>query len=163
MNFEEFLDRRLHHIESTTESILAAFLPLLRQVIALHQAGGVAPLEGILRLEMTEGRLSFPEGDRLPHRLSADELRRVESADSSALQVVGVTHREVDADPAAQAKVRRGDVAPRGEPLVRPVYLPGYVAWEHELQHQDPLTDTFSLGMILATLCCGSISMIRTT
>src|SRR5439155_27889 len=29
------------------------------------------------------------------------------------------------------------------------------VAWEHELGHHDPLTDVFSLGLILASLCCG--------
>ena len=41
------------------------------------------------------------------------------------------------------------------EPVTRPVYLPGYVAWEHRLGHHDPLTDVFSLGMILASLVCG--------
>ena len=39
--------------------------------------------------------------------------------------------------------------------MTRPVYLPGYVTWEHRLKHHDPLTDIFSLGMILASLACG--------
>ena len=27
----------------------------------------------------------------------------------------------------------------RGEPITQPVYLPGYVSWEHEIGHHDPL------------------------
>jgi hypothetical protein len=33
--------------------------------------------------------------------------------------------------------------------------LAGYVTWEHRIGHHDPLTDIFSLGMILASLACG--------
>ena len=46
-------------------------------------------------------------------------------------------------------------IGDRAAEVKRPVYLPGYVTWEHQLGHHDPLTDIFSLGMILASLACG--------
>jgi hypothetical protein len=46
-------------------------------------------------------------------------------------------------------------IGQRGEDISRPVYLPGYVSWEHEIGHHDPLTDTFCLGLILDSLTCG--------
>ncbi len=51
-----------------------------------------------------------------------------------------------------------GDVADlaigaRGAEVVRPVYLPGYVAWEHALGHHDPLTDVFSSEAISDSRC----------
>jgi len=46
-------------------------------------------------------------------------------------------------------------VADAGAEITRPVYLPGYVAWEHRVGHHDQLTDVFSLGLILASCTCG--------
>ena len=54
-----------------------------------------------------------------------------------------------------EEQLKRTEIGRRGEPVLRPVYLPGYVAWEHEIQHHDPLTDIFSLGLIMASLACG--------
>ena len=38
--------------------------------------------------------------------------------------------------------------------LERPTWLRGYVCWEHLVEHHDPLTDVYSLGLILASLAC---------
>ncbi len=46
-------------------------------------------------------------------------------------------------------------IGDRSAEVTRPVYLPGYVSWEQQLRHHDPLTDVFSLGMILASLAVG--------
>ena len=46
-------------------------------------------------------------------------------------------------------------IGDRTAEVTRPLYLPGYVTWEHRVGHHDPLTDVFSLGMILASLACG--------
>jgi hypothetical protein len=37
----------------------------------------------------------------------------------------------------------------------RPVYLPGYTAWELRLAHHDALADILCLGQVLASLSCG--------
>ena len=61
---------------------------------------------------------------------------------------------QVEVEQGADAIVNL-QIGNRGEPLTKPVYLPGYVSWEHELGHHDPLTDVFVLGLILASLTCG--------
>ena len=55
----------------------------------------------------------------------------------------------------AAAQVTDLSIGDRTAEVTRPVYLPGYVTWEHQVGHHDPLTDVFSLGMILASLACG--------
>ena len=66
--FHDFLTERIEHGGFTTEDALAAFLPLVRQVIATHEAGLCAPLEGIEKLKVDDGRIAFDEQDRVPPR-----------------------------------------------------------------------------------------------
>ena len=51
-------------------------------------------------------------------------------------------------------KSNRRPAARHDGDLERPAWLRGYVCWEHRLEHHDPLTDVFSLGLILASLAC---------
>jgi hypothetical protein len=50
-----------------------------------------------------------------------------------------------------------------GAELVRPVYLRAYASWEHEVEHHDPVTDIFLLGLVLASLAIVSTSRIAIT
>ena len=93
MTFEELVVRHLPTADPGIDSVLDAFLPLLRQVIETHQANAVAPLEGIQRLQFADGRVSFADVDRKPIRSAENELRRVETTVSAALEVTGVTRR----------------------------------------------------------------------
>ncbi len=51
--------------------------------------------------------------------------------------------------------VSRSDIGALEEVPTRPVFLPGYQGWEHAIGHHDPVTDIFSLGLLLASLACG--------
>ena len=63
-NFHEYLRSRLETGGFSTEDALAAFLPLVREVLETHAAGRVAPLEGldVLRVERQESGSSRPRG-----------------------------------------------------------------------------------------------------
>jgi predicted DNA-binding WGR domain protein len=39
-------------------------------------------------------------------------------------------------------------------PITKPVFLLGYHCWEHAIGHHDPVTDIFSLGLLLASVSC---------
>ena len=154
-SFRNYLDRLAHAEPLSADDALAVFLPLARAALGAHQAGGVAPLEGIERLILLDSRLAFAGDPRLPCRDNLTELNKIEAAERAVLDVVAesrvVTVLDGD-DEDGDDRYTRLELGAPGEPTTRPVYLPGYVTWEHALAHHDPLTDIFSLGMILASL-----------
>jgi len=154
MNLQQFLTQRIGEKTLGTDDVLASFLPLVREVIKTHRAGLVAPLEGLAELHVQDGRIWFEEAKRQPLRRNPSEMKRLEEAGRMSVEVLAENRRTVDLGTGEEV-VASADVAVRGSFLQRPVYLPGHVSWEHELEHHDPLTDIFSLGMLLASLACG--------
>jgi len=120
----------------------------------------VADLSGVRAYRVDESddgaqvlALARPEG--VATKSEAGAIARVQAPAASVLRVVGesrVTQEEglgVQVDDLSV--VETADAAS----LSRPVYLPGYVAWERVLGHHDPVADILSLGQVLAALACG--------
>ncbi len=153
-DFHGFLRARLAGGGFATADCLASVLPLMRETLEAHAAGKVAPLEGLDALHVEDGRIWFEQAKRQPMRENRTAVERLAIKRSLAVEVIAEAHRTVDIDDGSDTFVD-ATVGQRGQDLVAPVYLPGYVSWEHELQHHDPLTDVFSLGLILTSLACG--------
>jgi hypothetical protein len=134
----------------STDDVLAQAMPLLKQVLEVHDRGLVAPLEGVTELRALRGRLWFHNAKCQPARRAPLRIRALEDEPSLALAVVART-RAVD-DGRGLASREDLSIGELGSQLVRPVYLPGYVSWEHEVEHHDPVTDIFVLGLVLASL-----------
>jgi hypothetical protein len=136
-----------------TDDVLAAVLPLFRQIAHIHDDHRVASLEGFAALGVTEtGALQLTGEGRTPR----DQKTRVDALQQpilSALRVVGHGRVTADADEGLSWQDLR--VGKADEALSQPVYLPGYLAWEQMLAHHDVLTDIFCAGQILASLACG--------
>ena len=138
-----------------TDDVLAALLPLMRQVLAAHEAQQVAPLAGIQDLVVTdEGCLRFVPAKVHPPQKNSGQIEKMQSAMSHAVEVVAESQRSADLD---QASLTVSDltVGAGGASVLKPVFLPGYRSWEHALGHHDELTDIFSLGLLLASVACG--------
>lgn len=154
-SFYDYFLQRLTTGGFTTEDALVAFLPLLRQVAECHAADQVAPLEGLDQLRVEGPRIWFENAKRLPPRSNRERIDGLQAELELGAAVVTEEHQvELDREGRAGA-ARNFRVGDLDQPLKRPVYLPRYVAWEHQVDHHDPLTDVFSLGMILASLACG--------
>jgi predicted DNA-binding WGR domain protein len=153
-SFQDFLHGRLEAGGFTTEDALACFLPLVRLTGAAHQAGLVAPLAGINDLHVEGGHIWFEESRRQPPSVNAGAVARLEKPAATAVEIISEFRLTTNVDQ-GQETITSAQIGKRGEEMTRPLYLPGYVSWEHEIGHHDPLTDTFSLGMILASLVCG--------
>lgn len=153
--FITFLTQGIERGGFETEDVLAALLPLMREVLAIHESGDVAPLRGISGLRTIEERslgLVSPVG--VPSERNDSRLRELLATQSRGLEVIGESKRETDIDTFAQ-NVTNLDVGSADIEITRPVYLPGYTSWEHVIGHHDELTDVFSLGLILASVACG--------
>lgn len=154
MTFEQFITDSLQGENVGAEDVLASFLPLLREVIETHRLGLVAPLEGTQELQVDGVRLWFEEAKRRAPRANAADIARLEPVGQALVEVIDETRRTTEVADGSQ-RIVRSEIGTRGTPVTRLVYLPGYVSWEHELGQHDPLTDAFSLGLILASLSCG--------
>lgn len=152
--FHDFLRARLATGGFSTEDTLSSFLPLVRQVLQAHGARLVAPLEGLAALHVEGTRIWFEEAKRHESRNRTADVRRIESGESAPIEVVSETRRTTQVDEESEELVDLA-IGQSDAEIIRPVYLPGYVTWEHHIGHHDPLTDVFSLGMLLASLACG--------
>ena len=124
-----------------TEDIVAAIVPLIEQTIETHDRGLVAPLAGIGAIHVTHGRLWFRESDALEPVRNQARLDAIQPERRRPVEIVEVW----------SGKENRLILTPRDE-VVFPSYVTDYFSWEHLIRHHDPLTDIFSIGMILASL-----------
>lgn len=152
--FLTFLKRGVEAGGFGTEDVLAALLPLFEQVAQAHQLGRVAPLDGPDQIKLDETALRLDPADFRAPRKNPSRIEALQRPASSAVDIVGESRRTADVDEGSlqHQDLRIGDP---GADLVRPVFLPGYIAWEHRVGHHDQLTDVFSLGLILASCACG--------
>lgn len=138
-----------------TDDVLAAMLPLMKQVKAAHEAGLVAPLDGLADLTVTDaGHLMFAPAKVAPPEKNTGKVEAIQSPVSHAVEVVAESRRTVDVDEASLAVADLGVGSTEGG-IIKPVFLPGYRSWEHAIGHHDELTDIYSLGLLLASLACG--------
>ena len=153
--FLKFLESGVAKGGFETDDLLAALLPLMKQVVAAHEAGLVAPLDGIQDLVVTEnGHLMFAPAKVNPPEKNTGKLEALQSPVSGAVEVVAESRRVADIDHASLTVSDLG-VGATGGGITKPVFLPNYHSWEHAIGHHDELTDIFSLGMLLASVACG--------
>jgi hypothetical protein len=152
-SFHEFLRAQLAAGGFSTADVLSSFLPLARQAVDAHAAGRVAPLDGVASLHVEGGRIWFHQDALLGPSRAAAELRRLDRA-PAGVEVLSERKRVLDVE-GGGARAANLEIGARDQPLSRPVYLPGWVCWEHVVGHHDPVSDVFSLGLVLASLACG--------
>jgi hypothetical protein len=153
----QLLDTADAHGGLQTDDVLSLVLPLLREVSALHEQGKVAALGSAYayRVDDTPALvLVQPEGAE--PRQNREAIAPLEAPAASVLRVVGEHRVTLDADEGVSVEnlALMADAAPDALPT-RPVYLPGYTAWELRFAHHDALTDILCLGQVLASLSCG--------
>ena len=138
-----------------TDDALATLLPLLKQVLEVHEAGLVAPLDGIEDLLVTDqGFIMFAPEKAASKVKNSSRIDELQAPISRVVEVVAEKGLTADVDCATLTE-RSLDVADAGAAIEKPVFLPGYRSWEHAVGHHDELTDIFSLGLLLASISCG--------
>ncbi|MEO2016681.1 MAG: AAA domain-containing protein [Fuerstiella sp.] len=152
--FQDFLRGQVEYGGFSTEDVLLSFLPLMRQVIATHQDGAVAPLEGLGELDVEGACIRYSDDAQQSERRNLRAVRRMLNPSSQGVDVVGQSRLVLDVDMGGH-KYESSDVANVDEDLQQPAFVVGYVCWEHMFDQHDPATDVFSLGLILASLACG--------
>ncbi len=153
-SFQEFLRKRLETGGFTTEDALASFLPLLGQVVEAHAQGRVAPLEGIDALHVQGVQVWFEEANLKDPSMNRSALRRLDRPKALRVEVMDKVRRTTEVSDGITG-VQDLSVGDRAESIESPVYLPGYISWDHAVGCHDPLTDVFSLGLVLASMACG--------
>jgi len=137
------------------DDVLAAVLPLMKQVLATHEAGRVAPLDGIHHLLLSdEGQLMFASEKSHPPKKNSGQVEALQTPVRGAIEVIAHSRRTTDVDQASHTVSDLG-IGSADATITRPVFLPHYRAWEHCVGHHDELTDIFSLGMLLTSVSCG--------
>lgn len=156
--FLEFLRERIDASAFSTEDALVSFLPLMRQTIEAHEAGLVAPLDNVNRLQVEGVQIWFEQAHLREPLLSSRRVQKLMKSRARAVEVVGEGRAVTDVDEEREwhdLLIGGRDIIEGESELERPLFLPGFIAWEHLVEHHDPVTDVFCLGMLLASLVCG--------
>jgi predicted DNA-binding WGR domain protein len=153
--FLEFLENGVSQGGFETDDVLAAVLPLMKQVLAAHDTGLVAPLEGVSALFAAGARhLAFTPDKACCPKKNSSKVEVLQAPQSQAVEVIAESRRVADMDQSTLTVSDLSVGAAEGS-LAKPVFLPGYRGWEHAIGHHDELTDVFSLGLLLASVACG--------
>lgn len=151
LTFHKFMLQRFDAGGFSTDDVLTTMLPLLREVLEAHSTGMVAPLHGIDRIFVQGAKAWFNESDRLEVKTNRAELSRLEAPGSSAFEITNEFKAQTDLSTGDREVVDQS-IGEFDEDIDRVVYLPNFDCWEHQIGHHDPVTDIFSLGMMLASL-----------
>ena len=142
----------------STDDVLAAVLPLLREVSRLHAEGLTAPLRGPDGITVDDlHRLHVDAASARPPITAPAALAAVQHLQPSAVEVVARSQESVDPGATGRAAATRRslDLLEPGEPVTRPVLVAGWQTWEHVVGHHDQLTDIASLGELIGALAAG--------
>jgi len=150
--FHAWLRRHIAEGPLPADRVVRALVPLFRQVAACHERGLVAPLTGLRSLAVSDDTVYFAGVDAVSPRQWPEAIRNVEGRSGGGVEI---TAQGVFDETGPRPSYRRRLVLPAGETPKTAGYLHGYLAWEHALDHHDPLTDVFSLGLLLASLALG--------
>src|SRR5258708_7867612 len=124
--FLAFLHGGLEQGAFEADDALGAVLPLMRQALALHEKGLVAPLDGLNGIQKNEqDRLCLAEEKA---KLAQRNLARVDTIQqpaSVALEILGESRQVLDVDQGA-LRVTSLDIGKKNEAILKPVFLPGY-------------------------------------
>ena len=153
--FRKFLEAGAAKGGFEMDDVLAALLPLMKQTLAAHEAGLVAPLNGIEDLTVTEqGQLMFaPDKVNSPEK-NAAKVDALQSPVSRAVEIIAESRRTADIDDAS-LKVSDLGVGTVDGSVTKPVFLPGYHTWEMSIGHHDELTNIFSWDAFGKHFACG--------
>jgi len=128
--FTRFLEEAAAKGGCETDDVLAALLPLMKQVLAAHEAGQVAPLDGIGDVTLSpEGCLAFDPAKTSPPERNTAKVEALQAAASRAVEVVAESRRTADIDQSSLT-ITDLSVGTADGPITKPVFLPDYRSWE---------------------------------
>ena len=155
MNDNPFLQllQRGEGVGFQTDDVLAAVLPLFRQVAAWHEQSLVAPLHSLATVAVDESGALRCDGTAIARAANLARIEELQKPVASALNVIG--HARVTSDDEAGTKYANLEVTDGEAELKHPAYVTGYRTWEELIGHHDAFTDIFALGLILASLALG--------
>jgi predicted DNA-binding WGR domain protein len=155
LSFRQFLETKIAQGALETDDVLATLLPLMKQVAAAHEAGLVAPLDGINDLMITDGgHCCFNPAKVNSPEKNAGKVEALQASLSRAVDVVAESRRTADVDSSSLTVSDLG-IGTMENGISKPVFLSVYRSWEHAIGHHDELTDIFSLGLLLGSVACG--------
>lgn len=155
-SFFSLLDEVKEHKGSTTSDFIARVLPLIEKAHFLRSRNLVL---GIFSIEdiYFNGRILATDSEGTEFRKANQKVfqkprnRYVVEVSHSYREVTKtvdeVHNNQLFDDEAIQENLEK--------PVTKPVYLPLYKSWDLEIGHYDPLTEIFTLGLIMASMAYG--------
>ena len=152
ISFAELLTKWRSEESVGTDDVLSMCLPLLEQVVDIHDKGLVAPLNGIDFLNVSLGHLWFANSNALESQTNITGIKKLQKSSSLSQLDITAQYRETENEKWPVAQYENELIAKRTEEQPRQAYYPDYISWEENAYHHDALSDVYVLGLILGSL-----------
>lgn len=151
ISFPQFLQTAFQHGAYTTDDVIAAVLPLFKQVQTLHDASLVAPFDLEDSLQTTGHTITINITEAHPPLEALEKVHARSNGHNPHFAIAGKMKLTADHPDAINLLVHK-DLQ---QPLLHAAYIPGYRSYEMLLGHHDAQTDIFCLGLVLASVALG--------
>lgn len=139
-----------------TDEVIEFVLPLFEEVLSFHENSQVGSFEKSETIFLTNGRLDIDENFTHSPASNLPAVRKL--LEYQQIHGYTITERVLvddDISNGQRAVVNLQVQTALNEPLIHPVYLPGYQCYEMKEGHHDAQTDIFCLGLILGSVVMG--------
>lgn len=154
-NFIDYLNHGILNGGFRNEDIVAACLPLFKEVLSFHEQNKVAPLDGLKHILITNDFLDIDENFIESPKLNNKKLSLISEVMSEAFTIIGDERLTTDISKSAVQVNNLEIQLDKGQEIKKPVYLIGFTSYEFLIDHHDALTDIFVLGLIIGSLSTG--------
>lgn len=152
-SFFTLLDKIKDHGSIQSPDFVAYTMPLIEQVLSLHEDNKVAFITHINQLEFNQGLLEIATSPK--DFVIATQALFVKPQQISAIEVSGTIQANSNLDTNHTEYSNLSIHENMDELLTEPKYLIGYKSWDYILGHYDPVTEIFVLGQLLASIAFG--------
>lgn len=154
-SFIEYLKHGVTNGGFQNEDIVAACMPLLKEVLTFHEQNKVAPLDGLKHILITNDFLDIDEKFIESPKINKKQLEVICAPASEAFTIIGEKKMTTDVGNSTQSVINLEIQLDKSKAITKPVYLPGYTCYEFLIGHHDALSDVFVLGLIMGSISTG--------
>jgi predicted DNA-binding WGR domain protein len=156
VHLKQFLSTAFSNGYFASDDVVAFIIDALAETIELHSNGKVLPTQREDCLLITENRLDINEQIVIEKQLNTATIQRIDQY-YKQYQFAVLAKQTVEVETAVGNFNHKNRLIHLGntDELTEPAYLLGYYCFESTWGHHDELTDIFSLGLVLGSICFG--------
>lgn len=148
--FYKFIQENFEKGQFSNEDIVAIMTPIISEIIEIHDEGKVSSLDDFSTIYIENEHLYIQNKSQKP-KYNTTLINTFFAEKSKVFDVIEEYSQTVNIGDETSNKFEN-ELTIQEENKIKPIYEKDYTCYELKLNHHDPLTDIYLLGMIMASI-----------